>query len=129
PMHCAVPTNPAASAYETISAICSTLHRPTEALGAANQAVQVDENAADAHFERACSLAQLGRKREAMAALKRMLEIDPEAVFDPDEPDLRPLAAMPEFKAMKEKMKEASAPADDAKPAETKQEKTDRQNN
>jgi hypothetical protein len=30
---------------------------------------------------------------------------------------------------MKEKMKEASAPADDAKPAETKQEKTDRQKN
>jgi hypothetical protein len=40
------------------------------------------------------------RKREALAALKRMLEIDPEAAFDPDEPDLQPLAAMPEFKAM-----------------------------
>ena len=57
------------------------------------------------------------RKREALAALKRMLEIDPEAAFDPDEPDLQPLAAMPEFKAMKEKMKEANAPADEVKPA------------
>jgi len=55
-----------------------------------------------------------------------MLEIDPEAVFDPDEPDLQPLAAMPEFKAMRQKMKEAGAPADEAKPAETKQEKTDK---
>ena len=43
-----------------------------------------------------------------------MLEIDPETVFDPDESDLQPLAAMPEFKAMREKMKEASAPADEA---------------
>jgi hypothetical protein len=58
-----------------------------------------------------------------------MLEIDPEAVFDPDEPDLQPLSAMPEFKTMREKMKEASAPADEAKPVETKQEKTDRQKN
>ena len=46
-----------------------------------------------------------------------MLEIDPEAVFDPDETDLQPLAATPEFKAMKEKMKEANAPAEEVKPA------------
>jgi hypothetical protein len=44
-------------------------------------------------------------KREALAALKRMPEVDPEAVLVPDEPDLQPFAAMPEFKAMKEKMK------------------------
>jgi hypothetical protein len=58
-----------------------------------------------------------------------MLENAPEAVFDPDDPDLQPLAAMPEFKTMKEKMRETNAPADEAKPAETKQEKTDRQKN
>ena len=55
-----------------------------------------------------------------------MLESAPEAVFDPHESDLQPLAAMPEFKAMKEKMKEASAPAEEAKPAGTEQEKTDK---
>jgi hypothetical protein len=48
-----------------------------------------------------------------------MLEIDPEAVFDPDEPDLQPLATMPEFKALKGKMKETSAPADEARPAKS----------
>ncbi len=128
-MQRAIAVEPYANSYEYLSSLYRSQRRFTEALGAANQAVKLDEDSADAHFERACSLAQLGRKREALAALKRMLEIAPEAVFDPDEPDLQPLAAMPEFKAMKEKMKEASAPADEAKPAETKQEKTDRQKN
>jgi transglutaminase-like putative cysteine protease/tetratricopeptide (TPR) repeat protein len=128
-MQRAIAIEPYASSYEYLSSLYRSQRRFTEALGAANQAIKLDEDSADSHFERACSLAQLGRKREALAALKRMLEIDPDAVFDPDEPDLQPLAAMPEFKAMKEKMKEASAPADDAKPAETKQDKTDRQKN
>jgi transglutaminase-like putative cysteine protease/tetratricopeptide (TPR) repeat protein len=128
-MQRAIAIEPYASSYEYLSSLYRSQRRFTEALGAANQAVKLDEDSADAHFERACSLAQLGRKREALAALKRMLEIDPEAVFDPDEPDLQTLAAMPEFKAMKEKMKEAGAPADESKPAETKQEKTDRQKN
>jgi transglutaminase-like putative cysteine protease/tetratricopeptide (TPR) repeat protein len=128
-MQRAIAIEPYGSSYEYLSSLYRTQRRFTEALGAANQAVKLDEDSADAQFERACSLAQLGRKREAMAALKRMLEIDPEAVFDPDETDLQPLAAMPEFKAMRQKMKEAGAPADEAKPAETKQEKTDRQKN
>ncbi|HEV2666655.1 MAG TPA: transglutaminase domain-containing protein, partial [Blastocatellia bacterium] len=115
-MQRAIAIEPYASSYEYLSSLYRSQRRFTEALGAANQAAKLDEDSADAHFERACSLAQLGRKREAMAALKRMLEIDPEAVFDPDEPDLQPLAAMPEFKAMKEKMKEVSAPAEDVKP-------------
>jgi tetratricopeptide (TPR) repeat protein len=125
-MQRAIAIEPYASSYEYLSSLYRSQRRFTEALAAANQAVKLDEDSADSQFERACSLAQLGRKREAMAALKRMLEIDPETVFDPDEPDLQPLAAMLEFKAMKEKMKEASAPADEAKPAETKQEKTDK---
>ena len=53
-----------------------------------------------------------------------MGEIAPETVFNPDESDLQPLAAMPEFKAMKEKMKEN---AGEAKTEETQQEKTDKQ--
>jgi hypothetical protein len=48
-----------------------------------------------------------------------MLEIDPETVFDPDEPDLQPLAALPEFKALKEKMKGTNEPTDEAKPAKS----------
>jgi transglutaminase-like putative cysteine protease/Flp pilus assembly protein TadD len=116
-MQRAIAIEPYSSSYEYLSSLYRSQRRFTEALGAANEAVKLDEDSADAQFERACSLAQLGRKRESLAALKRMLELDPETVFDADEPDLQTLAAMPEFKAMKEKMKETNAPADDAKPA------------
>ncbi len=120
-MQRALAIEPLASSYEYLSQLYRSERRFTEALNAANQAVKLEEKSVDAHFERACSLAQLGRKREALAALKQMLEIDPEAIFDPDEPDLQPLAAMPEFKAMKEKLKEASTPTNEAK-SETKKE-------
>ena len=130
-MQRAIAIEPFASSYEYLSSLYRSQRRFTEALNAANEAVKLDESSADAHFERACSLAQLGRKREALAALKQMLELDSEAAFDPDEPDLQPLAAMPEFKAMKEKVKEASAPSNEtkggAKPEEPRQEKTDKQ--
>jgi transglutaminase-like putative cysteine protease/Flp pilus assembly protein TadD len=116
-MQRAIAIEPYASSYEYLSSLYRSQRRFTEALGAADEAAKLDEDSADAYFERACSLAQLGRKREALAALKRMLEIDPETVFDPDEPDLQPLAAMPEFKALKEKMKGATAPAGETKTA------------
>jgi tetratricopeptide (TPR) repeat protein len=118
-MQRAIAIEPYSSSYEYLSSLFRSQRRFTEALGAANEAVKLDEDSTDAHFERACSLAQLGRKREALAALKRMLEIDPETVFDPGEPDLQPLAAMPEFKALKEKMKGTAAPADEGKPAKS----------
>ncbi|HEY7181478.1 MAG TPA: transglutaminase domain-containing protein, partial [Blastocatellia bacterium] len=118
-MRRAIAIEPYSGSYEYLSSLFRSQRRFTEALSAADEAVKLDEDSSDAHFERACSLAQLGRKREALAALKRMLEIDPEAVFDPDEPDLQPLATMPEFKALKGKMKETSAPADEARPAKS----------
>ncbi|MGH9768664.1 MAG: transglutaminase domain-containing protein [Blastocatellia bacterium] len=124
-MQRAIAIEPYSSSYEYLSQLYRTQRRFTEALNAANQAIRLDESSVDAQFERACSLAQLGRKREALAALKQMLELDPETVFDPDEPDLQPLAAMPEFKAMKEKMKEAAG--GETKPEEAQQEKTDKQ--
>jgi transglutaminase-like putative cysteine protease/tetratricopeptide (TPR) repeat protein len=114
-MQRAVAIEPSASSYEVLSRLYRSQRRFTEALNAANQAAKLEEDSVDAHFERACSLAQLGRKREALAALKQMLEIDPDTVFDPEEPDLQPLATMPEFKAMKEKMKEATAPSTETK--------------
>src|SRR5262249_14178195 len=118
-MQRAIAIEPSGDSYEYLSQLYRSQRRFTEALNAADQAVKLDESSVDAHFERACSLAQLGRKREALAALKQMMGIDPETVFDPDEPDLQPLATMPEFKAMKEKMKEASAPSNETK-GETK---------
>jgi transglutaminase-like putative cysteine protease/Flp pilus assembly protein TadD len=125
-MQRAVAIEAAADDYEYLSRLYRQQRRFTEALNAAGQAVKLDGKSVNAHFERACSLAQLGRKREAMTALKQMMEIDPETVFDPEEPDLQPLTALPEFKAMKEKMKEAPAPGDEAKP-EAQPAKTDNQ--
>jgi tetratricopeptide (TPR) repeat protein len=122
-MQRAVAIEAEAGDYEYLSRLYRRQRRFTEALNAANQATKLDDQSANAYFERACSLAQLGRKREALAALKQMMEIDAEPVFDPEEPDLQPLQALPEFKAIKEKLKEA--PAEEAKP-EAREEKTKR---
>ncbi len=92
--------------YESLSRLYRHQRRFNEALAAANQAIKLDDSATYIQFERACSLAQLGRKREAVAALKEAIESDATQPFDLDEPDLRPLATMPEFKALKEKAKE-----------------------
>ncbi|MEP7340349.1 MAG: transglutaminase domain-containing protein [Acidobacteriota bacterium] len=96
--------------YETLSRLYRKQRRFAEALNAANQALKLDDSATYVHFERACSLAQLGRKREAITALKQMSEDGKPLFFNADEPDLQPLAAMPEFKAIKEKIKETLAP-------------------
>jgi len=109
--------------YETLSRLYRQQRRFTEALNAANQALKLDDSALYIHFERACSLAQLGRKREALAALKQMTEDGKPLFFDVDEPDLQPLATTPEFKALKEKMKEPMTPSKEkedkpGKPAE-----------
>ncbi len=111
--------------YESLSRLYRQQRRFTEALAAANNVLKIDDSATYIQFERACSLAQLGRKREAVAALKEAMESDPNQFFDLDEPDLKPLAAMPEFKALKEKTKEAVKPSEDAsaepgKPAKPK---------
>lgn len=99
--------------YETLSRLYRQQRRFLEALNAANQALKLDDSALYIHFERACSLAQLGRKREAIAALKQMAEEGKPLFFNADEPDLQPLATMPEFKTMKEKMKEAAGQPDE----------------
>jgi tetratricopeptide (TPR) repeat protein len=107
-MQSAVAIDAEADDYEYLSELYRQQQRFTEALNAANQALKLDDKSASAHFERACSLSQLGRKREALGALKQMIALDPEIIFDPEESDLQPLANMPEFKLIKEKMKEVS---------------------
>ena len=108
--------------YESLSRLYRQQRRFTEALAAANQALKLDDSATYLQFERACSLAQLGRKREAITALKEALESESKASVDLDEPDLKPLAIMPEFKALKEKLKEdlnsaSEKPVEQPKPA------------
>lgn len=93
--------------YESLSRLYRHQRRFTEALAAASQALKLDDSAIYLQFERACSLAQLGRKREALTALKEAIDSDSNQFFDLDEPDLKPLVVMPEFKALREKMKES----------------------
>ena len=99
--------------YESLSRLYRQQRRFTEALAAANNVLKLDDSATEIQFERACSLAQLGRKREAIVALKEAMESDLSQFFDLDEPDLKPLATMPEFKAIKEKQKEALKPSEE----------------
>jgi transglutaminase-like putative cysteine protease len=100
----ALAIDPSVESYVYLSQLYRSEKRYAESLGAADQGVKLEEDYVLAHFERACSLARLGRKTEAMAALKKMFEIDPDTYFDTEEADLQALSAMPEFKAMKEKM-------------------------
>jgi tetratricopeptide (TPR) repeat protein len=97
--------------YAYLSTLLRKVRRFPEAADAADQALRLDPHSGDAWFERACSLAQLGRKREALAALKQMLRLDPQNSFAPDEPDLWPLAASPEFQAIVQKMRGLSPAA------------------
>ncbi len=122
-MQRAVAVKAEAEDYEYLSQLYRQQQRYTEALNAANQALKLDDRYATAHFERACSFARLGRRRDALAALKQMMASDPEEFFDPDEPDLQPLANLPEFRALKEKMKEAFSAAGEKKTEDVKDEK------
>ncbi len=103
-MQRAVAIEAEAGDYEYLSQLYRQQRRFTEALNAANQAFRLDDKYAPAHFERACSLAQLGRKKEALAALKKIIELDPDLLVDLDDPDLQVIANLPEFKALKEKI-------------------------
>ncbi len=105
-MQSAVAIEGEADDYEYLSQLYRQQQRFVEALNAANLALKLDDKSASAQFERACSLSQLGRKREALVALKQMMVLDPEIIFDPQEADLQPLANMPEFKSIKEKLKD-----------------------
>jgi tetratricopeptide (TPR) repeat protein len=107
-MQRAVAINAEREDYKFLSQLYRQQRRYTEALYAANQALKLDGKFAIAYFERACSLTQLGRKREALASLRQMISLDGDSSFDPDEPDLQPLVNMPEFKALKEKLVEKS---------------------
>jgi len=85
--------------------VMSTVHRKQShwaaALKAADVAISIEPEDPDAHYERACALARLGRLKEAMSAIQKTLELDPDyATWMGDEADLKPLASLPEFKKL-----------------------------
>ena len=88
-------------AHDTMALAYRTLANWQAALGEADAAIRIDAEDSTAHYHRACALARLGRKTQAIAALKRAMEIDDELVDSvEDEEDLKPLAQMPEFKKL-----------------------------
>ena len=91
---------------------------PTDKDTADRQAHEARFKAEDseAHYHRACALARLGRSKQAMAALKRAIEIDEELADGiSEEADLQSLARLPEFKAL--------IPKDEPEPAKKEPDK------
>jgi tetratricopeptide (TPR) repeat protein len=83
----------------------SRLHRKqsrfSAALKASDQAIKVDQEYSEGYYERACALARLGRLKEAMAALQKSVELDPDqSGYLADETDLKPLSSLPAFKKL-----------------------------
>ena len=87
--------------YITMAQIYRQQSRFTAALKAADQAIELDEEDGEAHYERACALARLGRIKEAMATLAKAIEIYPDqAEWMAEEKDLKALARLPAFKKL-----------------------------
>ena len=64
-------------------------------------AIRLDNEDADGYYHRACALARLGRRVDAMTALKRAIELNDEYEDSlSDEEDLKSLATLPEFKKL-----------------------------
>jgi tetratricopeptide (TPR) repeat protein len=71
------------------------------ALKSAQQAISLEEREAEAHYQRACALARLGRIKDAMSALEKAVELDPDqAEWIVDEQDLKALSSLPAFKKL-----------------------------
>jgi tetratricopeptide (TPR) repeat protein len=89
--------------HDALAECYRKLRNWTAALQAADAAIKIEKEDGTAHYHRACALARLGRRVEAMAALKLAVELDAEIDLEvdiKDEPDLKPLAAMREFKQL-----------------------------
>ena len=92
--------------YSYLAQLLRKARRFAETVTAATQAIKLSENegsTAMAYFERACARSQLGLKKAALADLEQVLKTDAIYVFEGEDADLKPLAALPEFKALVEK--------------------------
>ncbi|MFN7946955.1 MAG: transglutaminase domain-containing protein [Blastocatellia bacterium] len=107
----AIAIKPEADDYTRISGLHRTAQRYQQALAAADRALKLNAESAGAHFERACALARLNRKKEALAALKKAVELDEDYLSGLDDEDLKSLADLPEFKALLPKDEPAEKPA------------------
>ena len=87
--------------YDVMAMVHRKQSRWSAALKAADQALNLDAEDSEAHYQRACALARLGRVKEAMSALEKSVELNPEqADYIADEADLKALSALPAFKKL-----------------------------
>jgi Flp pilus assembly protein TadD len=87
--------------YVMIAELHRKQSRFAAALKAADQAVHLDKEDSEAHYQRACALARLGRLKDAMSALERSIELDDDQLdYIAAEADLKPLSALPAFKKL-----------------------------
>jgi Flp pilus assembly protein TadD len=87
------------------------------ALKAANYAITLNGEDSEAYYQKACILARLGRIKEAMTALTKSVELnDAQVYYIEDEEDLKPLAALPEFKKLIPAPEPSEKPEPPAKP-------------
>jgi tetratricopeptide (TPR) repeat protein len=90
-------------AHTAISSAHRKLRNYRAALASAERAIKLDAEDGGAHYNRACALARLGRRAEAITALQRAIELDEYYGLDlEEEEDLKPLSSMPEFKKLVE---------------------------
>jgi tetratricopeptide (TPR) repeat protein len=94
-------SNDWAEPYAALARGYRALRQWRAALTVAEKAIRLEPDNAAAHFHKACALARLGRINEALKALEKYVE------FEPDEPetlanesDLKVLAAKPAFKKL-----------------------------
>ncbi|HEX5731662.1 MAG TPA: transglutaminase domain-containing protein [Blastocatellia bacterium] len=89
------------AAHNLMASAYRKLREWQSALAAADAACKIDQEDSEAHYHRACALARLGRKKEAIAALKRSIELSEFMEEDLSaEEDLKPLANLAEFKKL-----------------------------
>lgn len=93
--------NQAANTYVALAKLYRKQSRWPVALKAADQALALNANDHEAHFQRACALARLHRSTEAIAALTKSIELfDYIAKRLESEPDLKSLSTLPAFKKL-----------------------------
>ncbi len=111
---------PEATDYYSLAEVQRQLRRYQEAIASATQAIKMESTLTGAYLERACALTKLGRKQEALADLRHMLKESPYSHFLLDDPDLEPLANLPEYKTMVETAKREAKADDSPKPEDEK---------
>lgn len=111
--------------YAFLAQLLRKGRRFAETVTAASKALTLgkDEETAAPLFERACARAQLGLKKAALADLQKMIELGALYAFQPDDPDLKPLATLPEFQTLVEQVKQSRAADEGETPKTVKPEK------